>query len=359
MKDKRIGILTFHKGRNYGAALQCFALQEVVKDLGYHPIEIDYVPRMIKKTYNTLFWSRCIPIHPSETIEYLKSAPKRARRNRIFGSFVKRYFCLSDKSRLGYLSQDFDTVIIGSDQVWNPNNSLGKYDTYYWGCFKSGVSPRIISYAASMGGSWKNSDWNKINGLLHNFDAISVREDYLRDIINERTDSHAEWVLDPTLLQTREFWMSHAADVRINVPYLLYYQARRNDAAFEYAKRIAIKKKLEFICVSADVKLYNSYIAIDAGPAEFLGLFKNATYVVTSSFHGTVFCYHFKKDFCSLQLGDGEDGRSSSLLSLLGLEDHLVTLDNEPTEFSVDWHECDCRLDAMRESSRKWLQNNI
>lgn len=359
MKEKRIGILTFHKGRNYGAALQCFALQEILKELGYNPMEIDYVPRMIKKTYNTLFWSRCIPLHFLETVEYLKSAPKRARRNKSFGIFVKEHFNLSDSSRLEKLCDDFDTVIIGSDQVWNPNNSLGKYDYYYWGNFKINGKPRIISYAASMGGSWRNADWVKIKSLLQNFDAISVREDYLRDIISEKTCCPAMWVLDPTLLQTRDFWISHAVDIKISTPYLLFYQARPNEKALEYARNVANKKNLLFICISADVKLFNSPVSIDAGPAEFLGLFKNATYVVTSSFHGTVFCYQFMKNFCSLKLGDGEDGRSSSLLSLLGLANNLVSLDKFPTDNSVDWLECDRKIEKLRMLSLNWLKDNV
>lgn len=354
----KIGIITFQRAHNYGAILQCYALQEVLVGLGYDVEVIDYEHHYYDY-YKPFLWKRVAPWHPRSAIINLQNLNRRKMRYHAFDDFINRNLKLSDKGKLQNICNEYDVVIIGSDQVWNPNNSKGNYDKYYWGQFKTDGKPRVISYAASMGGSWRTADWRKIRRLLENFDAISVREDYLKNVIKERSAKNAEWVLDPTLLQTHEFWMSKAKKPALTRPYLFFYQARRDERALEYAKEAAKAKNLDFVGISADIMAYNSKSAIPAGPAEFLGLMKDADYVLTTSFHGTVFCYQLKKRFSTLRLGDGEDGRAESIMQLLHLEKHLVTLSEKPVEEVPNWQDVDEGLSVARAASLKWLMENL
>ena len=354
----RIGILTFQRAHNYGAILQCFALQEKLIELGCDVEVIDYCPPSMD-FYKYFKWSRFRPWHPRSSFINLLSIPRRKKRYDAFNDFIESHLKLSSPDTIESLSEKYDLVIVGSDQVWNPQNSMGQYDEYYWGKFKKGDKPKLITYAVSMGGAWKKADWSKIKDFLANFDAISVREKKLCDIVKENCDREVSWILDPTLLQTRDFWKSKVKQIEIAEPYLFFYQARNNKKALEYAKNVASQMQLKFVCLSADVMRYNTDKMISADPFDFLTLINNASYVLTSSFHGTVFCYQMKKRFSSLKLEDGEDGRSKSFLSSIGLDNYLVSLAESPNIIEPDWEHVDSILDQMRLKSLDWLKANI
>lgn len=354
----RIGILTFQRAHNYGAILQCFALQEKLIELGYDVEVIDYCPPSMD-FYKYFKWSRFRPWHPRSSFINLLSIPRRKKRYDAFNDFIESHLKLSSPDTIESLSEKYDLVIVGSDQVWNPQNSMGQYDEYYWGKFKNGDKPKLITYAVSMGGAWKHADWNKIKTLLANFDALSVREKILCDIIKENCERKVAWALDPTLLQTRDFWKSKVQHTEEVEPYLFFYQARFNEKAIAYAKDIACKMNLKLVCLSADVMRYNTDKMIAVGPIGFLNYINNASFVLTSSFHGTVFCYQFMKRFSTLALQDGDDGRAESFLSSVGLEKHMVSLSEQPNVFEPNWKNADIVLNQKRLESIDWLISNI
>lgn len=356
INNKRIGILTFQRAHNYGAILQVYSLQELLRKYYKNVSVIDYYP----ETQHYYHYSKCYKLsllHPFSSFKNLLYLRRRKKRYIVFSSFIEKKLNLSPNN-LDAICDDYDVVVIGSDQVWNLKNSGGKYDIYYWGQFRKGTKPRLISYAASMG-NIINVNWEIVSELLKQFNAISVREDYLRDCLIRECNVKSEWTLDPTLLQNRDFFEKIAKEPNIDKPYLFYYQARANNQAYQYAKNWARKLNLKFVCLSAHIMLQNSEEAIGTGPFEFLGFIKKASYVITSSFHGTVFCYHFKKSFSTLRLSDGDNGRSESLLSMLGMERKMVSLDSELNMDDVDWTCADERLEKYREFSKKWLLNNL
>lgn len=358
MKEYKIGILTFQCAHNYGAILQCYALQEMIKAKGYDVQVIDYRPQSMRYYYY-FAWGRFAPWHPCTLIKNLVYFTRRVKRYKAFNDFIGKYLNLSSRTILNSLPQHYDVVIIGSDQLWNPQNSLGKYDNYYWGNFKSGVRPRIISYAVSMGKAWKFVDWIKIRSLLNNFDAISVREKYLENLLAEKCHKQATTVLDPTLLQERSFWLNQSKEIEIEKPYLFFYQARANKLAYKYAKRQAKLMNLDLICLSADIMSDNSRVAINSNPIDFLNLVRHASYVLTTSFHGTVFCCQFHKDFSTIRLDDGDDGRSFSLLNLLGIENRMISLNDTFSQGMIDWIDVDNRINKLRTFSLSWLLDNL
>ena len=353
---KRIGIITFQRAHNYGAILQAYALQELLKETYENVHIIDYYSKA-QHFYHYSESYRYSILHPKELLKNLLYYSRRKKRYDSFNSFIENRLSLSSLNR-ETICEDYDTIIIGSDQVWNPKNSLGQYDPFYWGNFKVGGHPKLVSYAASMG-NCANVNWDVVKILLKNFDAISVREPYLKDAIKRNCSLDAEWLLDPTLLQKCDFYNNIMTEPQIREPYLFFYQARSNKQAFNYAKMWAKKLGLRFVYLSAHIMLQNSHGLIRVGPSEFLGLIKNASYVLTTSFHGTVFCYHYKKKFSTLKLDDGDNGRSESLLSLLGMENRLITLDLPPILETANWSNSEKKIEEKRNISYKWLQDNM
>lgn len=353
---KKIGIITYQRAHNYGAILQCLALQEFIKENADVSVSIiDYKPKFLKY-YNYFLLSRFSLKHPVIFIKEIFFFRRRYKRFCAFDNFISKYLMLN-KDYSDNLSE-YDVIIIGSDQLWNINNTDGIFDKMYWGNFKTDNKPRLITYAVSMGGC-VNIDWTCVKKNVLNFQSISVREKYLQDNLKQYADCKSQWVLDPTLLQNRSFWLKLTVSVKPTCPYLFYYQARNKPLALQYAKEAAKKMNLEFIYVSAHIMLPNSREGIAANPIEFLNLLRNAKYVITSSFHGTVFCIQFHKDFSTLLLNDGEDGRSLSLLHSLGLSNHLVTLTEPICGCPTNWQDVDKVLENQREKSKNWLLNNI
>lgn len=353
---KKIGIITYQRAHNYGAILQCLALQEFIKQNTDSAVSvIDYKPEYLKY-YQCFLWQRFLPTHPITFLKELFFLKRRFLRYRSFDNYIKSHLNLDD----GYSDNlsEYDIVIIGSDQLWNINNTNGIFDRMYWGRFKTKDTPQLVTYAVSMGGC-TTIDWTLVKKYAANFSSISVREKYLMENLGHFTGIPSQWVLDPTLLQKRSFWMCQSTDANNRRPYLFYYQARNNRNAIRYAKAAAEMMDLDFVCVSAHILLPNSKDGIKANPTTFLNLIRNASYVITTSFHGTVFCLQFHKDFSTLILDDGEDGRSSSLLNSIGLSGHLVPM-NKPIEtIPVDWDEVDKTLESLRKESEEWLLKTI
>lgn len=353
---KKIGIITYQRAHNYGAILQCLALQTFLNDS--YNIEtkvIDYRPNFMDY-YHFFSWKRFSPLHPIRAAKELLFIMRRYKRYQAFHRFIESKLLL-DKVYSSKLAE-YNTIVVGSDQLWNINNTNGIFDPMYWGAFKNFGKPKLITYAVSMGGC-TNIDWNHVKDYIVNFDAISVRELYLKENLSRYAGCQSKWVLDPTLLQPREFWLKITSEHMPKKPYLFYYQARNKPKAFEYARETAKRMNLEFIYCSAHIMLPNSKEMVNADPINFLNYLRNAAYVITSSFHGTVFCVQFHKFFSSLLLNDGDDGRSKSLLCSIGLEDHLLPLTEPAKILNTDWTIIDVALDKQRKDSKDWLLNNL
>lgn len=321
----KIGILTFHFARNYGAVLQCYALQRFLEDSGHQVQVIDYRPESLTKGYKVFDIKRFWGITPGKfyrkTSTELKVYQYRKARYQKFEDFVGSRLNLTSpvKGVDEFRADDFDLLIVGSDQVWNTRLTEG-YDNMYWGKYRA-QPERLVSYAASGEDGFAASD--QARQLLDAFTFISVREKSLADKMKALLQKEVYPVSDPTLLLRPEKWGELAENPGIDEPYLLYYQVRKSPYALEQARQVAQERGLKFICLSAKSEDENSPEVASLSPEEFVGLFNNATYVVTTSFHGTAFSIIFGKDFLSADTTDGKGTRQKDLLSELGLEDRL------------------------------------
>lgn len=377
---KKIGIITILKVNNYGAELQAYATQKVLQLMGYDAEIIDYLfyknPRH-KRTQMSKPTARMSLRKHLQELLYPIVAQWKARnyrdlqrdRNAKFERFhdenTKQSVCYDTIDKLKSAKLDYDVLLTGSDQVWNPGiySSLDPYLLRF-----GDDSLRRIAYAASFGVSIvpdEVRDYYK--EALRCYSAIGVREDNAVNLVKNLTGQDAKLVLDPTLLLDKEQWMKVAKSVEglPDKPYVLIYELSDIPFIKQVAMYIAEKTGLPIvrICKNASPEDKEEEILniINAGPAEFLYLFNKAGYVVTNSFHGTAFSINFGKQFYTvIPLGKSNNSRQKSILKLMGCEERMLTEGGEmPAMEKLDTDRINEKLRVQRQNSMDFLKNAI
>ncbi len=324
----RIGILTFHRAHNYGAVLQCYALQQYLISLGHDAYVIDYNKKELwagydwrDKVYERQILKKTIKF-PFRYFRYIWGRRKQILRYYKFVFFQNHILRLSSIRSIN--RSPYDLILIGSDQVWNTNITMG-LDPYYWGVFDRPSSTKVATYAASLRALWEEKDYKFIHHALQMLDGISVRESAVGQYVkNLFPDLMVSCVPDPVFLLPAHQWLSFAKIPAYKKPYAFFYQAERSEVVYNTACEISSKFGLPLIVLSADARARNSKECHSASPQEFIGWIQNADLVITSSFHALAFSIIFQKDFYAINLNKGKDERLNSILSLFGLEERLV-----------------------------------
>ena len=366
---KKIGILTFHAAHNYGAVLQCYALQEMLRSMGHIVEVIDYRPGYIEDAYKLFPDRRRKGQSVSQFVklmlrDVLLYPVKRIRANK-FSSFVRKYLNLSSPVKGTGISSNYDVYIVGSDQVWNKSITKSFDKIYFCNFPFEKQDRRYVSYAASTEQSDISSeDLSSLNSYLNHFDAISVREARLADFIKENLNKSVDTVIDPTLLHGKSFWDKIVESKEDRGDYILLYQARYNAELVKKAEEIAKSMNCRLIEMSAwTIPLSRMYKdGMSASPLEFIDLIRNAKLVLNTSFHGTAFSVIYGVPFYYVTLSDGWDLRATSLLNVLNLKSRILSLD----ECSADtcWNQLDFSqahkiLASLQEQSKQFLLINI
>lgn len=362
----KIGILTFHCAHNYGAVLQCYALQETLRSLGHEVEVIDYRPEYLLIPYRVFSKSRFLRRNPFKMLKAcIRESlllPKRIKRYRAFQSFINNNLNLSQPVVANKIPSKYDVYIMGSDQIWNPKITKG-FDPVYFGYFDFGKGNKTyISYAASMTARQLDSDSERyLKRALMNFNAISVREIQLKTLLQPLTEKEVVPVLDPTLLADKNIWDKMAQIPNCDKKYVLVYQIRRDANVIRIAQDIAKSMGAEVVEITAfPTLIFSNKNEQCLSPVEFLGWIKNAQFVVTSSFHGTVFSILFSRPFFCVKLDNVSDTRSISLLKNLKLEDRFIEKDEGNLKLSpIDYTEPNRLLLYLQTKSRTFLKNAL
>lgn len=353
-KKLKVGILTFHRAHNYGAVLQAYALRTFLNK--HFNVETHFIDIKMQKSYEVYSVFVLRRFLTKRIWKELCLLPYRRKRYIAFENFIAQEFrnIPYDKS----LDKHCDIIIVGSDQVWNAGLTK-EAGSIFWGNLPS-FHGKLISYAASMEIChlcYRQSD--QIRKYLTRYYDISVREKQLKTILEPLTPKTISVCVDPTLLLQKSDWDKIAIHPKITEKYMLLYQVRNNKDTYLFAKQLAQRLGLKLVILSANIAKLNSAICIDAGPYEFLGWFKYASFVVSASFHGTVFSLIFQRPFYSIRLGDGKDSRVESLMSTLELEQFFISNKANPTIIDYKWDEIVKKLDDCKKESVAYLINNI
>ncbi|MHC4952029.1 MAG: polysaccharide pyruvyl transferase family protein [Planctomycetota bacterium] len=336
LENKKVGIMNLHYSDNFGAVIVPYALSKVVRALGNQPIIVNYIPKK----------------------EYLSN------KSSVFEGFRKQFLertglCKSEYD-LRKLNESFSKFIVGSDQVWRWHSSF-KY-MFNW------VSGRktLISYAASFGVDdfeGTEVERNKAQNLLSRFDAISVREKSGLDICKQTFNMHAEHVLDPTLLldesDCQEILDSQVAE-KAEEKYVAYMFLNEDkiQAIRDKNTLVDLKSNYEFINILKNKS--GSYNTV----AQWLYYIKNASYLITDSFHGCCFAIIFKKQFVCIKRNFGGNSRIESLIDMLGIDqsrfyDDINDIPRGIFRRTIDYEEVYDNLKREREKSLYFLKNSL
>lgn len=357
----KIGIFTFHCAANYGAVLQAYALQEVLRGLGHEVYIIDYRPDYLIKPYSPFRYkfgnNDSLIIKLKGLIRTFLIAPIRWRRNRRFLHFINAHLNLYNLD-LNDTTNNFDAFIFGSDQIWNPLITNG-LDRVYLGNFPAAKGKKLIAYAASTGSlsNLKESDFILLRDSIWHFTSIGCRESFLQEKLEKYFNKKSYTVLDPVLLSGLSVFRHLVQEVKEEKPYLLLFQLVRNERAYRCANSFAKKKNLEVIeIVSFGNSLRIRKLKQTLSVGKFLGYIKNASFIITTSFHGTAFSLLFKKNFAYFSLNENQDSRISSLLGSLGLKDRMLSSVNTVYLPQIDYIFVDHQLQHYRDKSIAFLE---
>ena len=295
----KIGILTYHRSHNYGAMLQAVGLLKVLQGMGNDVSFIDYWPKHQSDIYRLFDINTFKASNWKGKLAYIKYfvqtlIPKKIRRKH-FNQFFKEQVepCCAG------VDTNFDVIFYGSDQIWREQFFGYGYNPVYFGKnnFKA---KKHVSYAASMGKlPCSDVDREKVVSLVKGLDVVSVRESELKQFLEANGLSGIKQTLDPTFLLGRTEWEKIASRAAsLSEPYLLLYDLqidcfdRKKVREFARAKQL---KVVEIVGV-ANAMPTETMQTVD-GPYEFIGAIANASYVLTSSFHGLAFSIIFNKPF--------------------------------------------------------------
>ncbi len=352
---KKIGILTFHNYDNYGAILQSYALERKLHEFGAEAEIIDYDCAFISNPF------RLVNLKTKGFFNYIYAVIghicyiPRSRRCNLFRRHIK-YGSTVNRKNIAEKTAGYDMLITGSDQVWDYKLTNG--DTTYLLDFAS-EDVLKCSYAASIGehlpGEERAETYSR---LLKRFDKILCRESYGADVVEQLTGERPETACDPTLLMTGEEWTPLLKEPKIRGKYILVYQLGINPSLVGFVKNLQKKTGLKVVYVPFPlVGLMKCRINIGIGPAEWMGYFKNAEYVVSDSFHGVVFSLLFNRKFFAMVNGHHRNRRVEELLRYINLSDRAMeTMTEDHLLDPIDFTYANEKIAELRADSLKKLR---
>ncbi|SHL04713.1 Polysaccharide pyruvyl transferase [Fibrobacter sp. UWH5] len=369
---------------NYGTSLQGLATVKIIEKLGYKLRIIRYIKK--RSLWETI---KILPgLLRSGALSSIISGRKSARfkrnhpdysknidlRTSVVNKFKQEYFeplCdyYTGWKNLQKGSKNYDIIFVGSDQVWGP---LSLYAGFYNLMFVDKNVPQF-SYSSSFGKSFiLNHQKKGVATFLNKMDAIGVREIRGKEIVEELTDKKATVVADPTLLLTIDEWkhLSSTSKKKISEPYILCYmlgpRLDNRETVTSMAKQLGLKivvfRHMDWYEPAdenfGDIPVY------DADCLDFVNLLDNASYVVTDSFHCTVFSIIFHKKFLTFYRLPTTNKQSShsridSLLTIADLKNRVYQDEGNPVnqiDSAIEWPVVDSRLAEYREKSMQFLQ---
>lgn len=349
MAMKRVGILTFHYINNHGALIQAYALKKAIDKMdGFRADIVNYIPDGFK-------------YFPYEYGEDGKE--KMEGKIFRFHEFLSTHCEVKYPSVCDISNLDYDIFCVGSDQVWNFKISASD-TTYLLDTVPN--DKRKISYASSIGQQIKMLDDSAdiFKNYLADFYKVSVREDEHRIWLRDVCGIDSETVLDPTFLLDSDEYEEIISKKKLrDHPYMLlmwYPYDEQTEKAIEFANTVSRKYKLPIVHNLLNVSPYilacNDGYMFYEGVEEFLWYIKNASIIITDSYHTMLFSIHFKRPFYTF-LVESMRSRFDSIGEKFGITDRYVTdyIDPGKISDSMDFGKIHKKIEPYRENSKRFL----
>lgn len=359
---KRVAILTFQGADSYGAQLQAFALKRHIEELECEVEIVNYNCIAIKREYG-------FPKSPKRLIGRILRTPAYQIRRARFNQFREQFLELGQEvsyDKLAEYTKQADIVVVGSDQVWNPD--ITNNDPSFFLDFCS-PSTKRVAYAASIGSrQWSPENEAKHLKYLRRFSKISVREKttscYLENLGIPSVVS-----CDPTLLFSSGEWRTllKIEEQKVEHPYVLLVCLQNPfPESVELAFKVANIMGCEVKVLHTGRKIVKGAInIITADPIDFVRLIDGASFVISESFHVCCFSIQFRKNFFYFDPRTTGSSRSRSvritdLLNQAGLSDRALSTNySNDLNITVDYDECTSNLAHFIAESRRFLVDSV
>lgn len=385
--SKKVGIVSCYFKHNYGSMLQAYATQKILDDwnIENETINLENLNKEISKGKRKYYLSQIFNfsfIKAKFGMVKLKLYCKLANgelgknikvRDKKFEAFEKMFHFSKSYNTMKQICEqgDYTDVLVGSDQLWLPVNIVADYYTLNF------VPENVnkISFATSFGVSEIPEKYKEqYRTFLKRIENLSVREDKGVKLVKELTGREATLVCDPTLLFDKEEWMEiQKEEPIIKEKYIFCYFLGKTIEYRKFAERL--KEKTGYKIVSLNhldeyVKYSDKFAdeaPFDIGPSEFLNLIRNAEFVCTDSFHGTVFSLINHKKFFVFRRYPNQskvstNSRLDSLLKIVNLSDRMLEGEESVEkliEKEIDYEVVDQKLQEFREKSKEFLRGAI
>lgn len=377
---KKVGILTINDYSNYGNRLQNYASQEIIKELGYEVETVVNISKpksrieersinkveRIHKFISLPFNDKVFLIKEKINNKVYSKKINKAReiKEEKFRDFTKKHifetnYCISDESIPEDLNDKFDFFITGSDQVWNPIYRCGSKIDFLQFADKK----KRIAYSPSFGiSSIPEVYVEDYKCWLKEFEFLSVREEAGARIIKKLTDRDAEVLLDPTMMLSKEKWMSISNQSRFKPKekYILtYFLGKLGNEYKKVINRVAKLYDFKVINLGStrDLDLFSS------DPSEFIDYINSSSIFFTDSFHGVVFSIIFEKPFivCDrVENGVSMSSRIDTLLNKFNLDSRKISnLKDYDNILNVDYLNAKEILKEEQEKTLNYLKKAL
>ena len=342
----RIGLLTYHHSANYGAVMQSYATCRALKELGH---EVEFINfRQDEKRSN------------SSIIFYFKI--------KVFDRFMETFYpsetkVIQSMDDLNAIASNYDCLMVGSDQVWNPGISQSKCLAYFLDFGESDI--RRISYASSFGISkWPEQYQSllpSINSSLHRFCSISVREETGKYLLNSLFKLNSQVVLDPTLLHAD---YNEITGSIVNNDEVICYLLNRGKLQLEKTIRLSRSLGKTPKMISTIRPTFGFRYVYPPSIENWIRYIAGAKFVITDSFHGLAFSLIYNKQFVVISPSNGKNSRLKDLLKSVSLEDRYFD-ENDPIIYrelqnkKIDYNKVNSMLEILKKVSWDYLKNAL
>lgn len=363
MKNKKVGIITWHYYFNFGSALQAFALQKLILDLGYDVQIINYRKQLLQQSY----WKSFIKLllHYSIGLFSRRFFDKTSKVNaQVFqDTYLRQTKQFDVPEELEQVAKEYGCLVYGSDQIWAPN----VYKSIYMGAYvPSGV--RKISYAASIGLNDIPADL--VPAYIQNlssYSSISVREEEGHRLLKDKCGIHSTVVLDPTLMIDANTYYGMQKPVKgISGKFLYCYflnkEHKYRDIVVEYAQRHGLQ-----IIGSSENDKDSEWMQrlSNIGADQFLWLINNSEAVFTDSYHGSIFSLLFhNKLWIFVRFNEDnpicQNSRIRQLQNYFEIEHRIISQNKKIDEsIEIDYDDFESKLSELRKSSLAYLKTSL
>lgn len=329
----KICTITCHDVYNHGASLQAYSLMNHLKREGHEVEIIDYKPDYLSNHYNLLsidnpIWDKNFLIRLIYLTLKFPGRLKGLRRKKAFDAFRERRLLLTSlryksNSELKDSLPTADVFICGSDQIWNTLYPNGKDPAFYLDFVPDNKIK--ISYAASFATESIPEEYKPIiQKRVNRLNGIGVREKSAVRILDNLSVSNVTHVVDPVFLLSKEDWDKVGED-KFQEEYILVYDFDNSNVIKNIALEIAKKKGLKIYSLTKGKDRYCDRYFDYVGPETFVALIKNASFILSNSFHAAVFSIIYQKQFAIIKRNESINTRMEDLLKELLLNDRLVS----------------------------------